>query len=110
MLTSFDDDEALFDAIVAGASGYVLKEVRGGDLVDGVRRVAKGESLLDPLATARVIERLRNPEPEDQRLAALSAQEQRILGPAGRRPHQPSDRRARCTWPRRRSRTTSPTC
>jgi DNA-binding NarL/FixJ family response regulator len=79
MLTSFDDDEALFDAIVAGASGYVLKEVRGGDLVDGVRRVARGESLLDPLATARVIERLRNPEPEDQRLAALSAQEQRIL-------------------------------
>jgi DNA-binding NarL/FixJ family response regulator len=80
MLTSFNDDEALFDAIVAGASGYVLKEVRGGDLVDAVRRVARGESLLDPLATARVIERLRNPPPEDERLAQLSPQERRILG------------------------------
>jgi two-component system response regulator DevR len=80
MLTSFNDDEALFDAIVAGASGYVLKEVRGGDLVDGVRRVARGESLLDPLATARVIERLRNPPPEDERLSSLSPQERRILG------------------------------
>jgi DNA-binding NarL/FixJ family response regulator len=80
MLTSFNDDEALFDAIVAGASGYVLKEVRGGDLVDAVRRVARGESLLDPLATARVIERLRNPPPEDERLALLSPQERRILG------------------------------
>jgi two-component system response regulator DevR len=79
MLTSFNDDEALFDAIVAGASGYVLKEVRGGDLVDGVRRVARGESLLDPLATARVIERLRNPPPEDERLSSLSPQERRIL-------------------------------
>jgi len=79
MLTSFNDDEALFDAIVAGASGYVLKEVRGGDLVDGVRRVAQGESLLDPLATAKVIERLRNPPPQDERLASLSAQEHRIL-------------------------------
>jgi DNA-binding NarL/FixJ family response regulator len=80
MLTSFDDDEALFDAIVAGAAGYVLKEIRGTDLVDGVRRVARGESLLDPLAAGRVIERLRNPPPADARLASLSPQERRILG------------------------------
>ncbi|WP_116995640.1 response regulator [Desertimonas flava] len=79
MLTSFNDDEALVDAIMAGAAGYLLKEVRGGDLVEGVRRVARGESLLDPLATARVIDRLRNPPPQDQRLASLSAQEQKIL-------------------------------
>src|SRR5690606_11466981 len=80
MLTSFDDDEALFDSIMAGAAGYVLKEVRGGDLVDSVLRVATGESLLDPKATARVIERVRNPPPEDERLASLSPQEQKILG------------------------------
>jgi two-component system response regulator DevR len=79
MLTSFSDDEALIDAIVAGASGYILKEVRGADIVDSVRRVAAGASLLDPHAAARVIERLRNPPPEDERLAALSPQERRIL-------------------------------
>ena len=79
MLTSFSDDEALIDAIVAGASGYVLKEVRGADIVESVRRVAAGESLLDPQAAARVIERLRNPPPQDERLTALSPQERRIL-------------------------------
>jgi DNA-binding NarL/FixJ family response regulator len=79
MLTSFDDDEALLDAIVAGASGYLLKEVRAADLVASVRRIAAGESLLDAHATARVIDRLRNPPPEDARLAGLSAQERRIL-------------------------------
>ncbi len=79
MLTSYDDDEALLDAIIAGASGYVLKEVRAADIVSSVRRIAAGESLLDPHATARVIERLRNPPPEDQLLASLSPQEQRIL-------------------------------
>jgi two-component system response regulator DevR len=79
MLTSFSDDEALIDAIVAGASGYILKEVRGSDIVNAVRRVAAGESLLDPHAAARVIERLRNPPPEDERLAGLSPQERRIL-------------------------------
>ena len=79
MLTSFDDDEALFNAVVAGAAGYVLKDVRGGDIVESVRRVARGESLLDPLATARVIERLRRPQPDDERLASLSPQERRIL-------------------------------
>jgi DNA-binding NarL/FixJ family response regulator len=79
MLTSFDDDEALFDAIVAGASGYILKEVRGADIINAVRRVAAGESLLDPRATAMVIDRLRNPKPADDRLAGLSEQERRIL-------------------------------
>jgi DNA-binding NarL/FixJ family response regulator len=80
MLTSFDDDEALLDAIVAGASGYLLKEVRAADLVASVRRIAAGESLLDAQATARVIDRLRNPPPSDRRLASLSPQERRILG------------------------------
>ncbi|MEO6122421.1 MAG: response regulator transcription factor [Ilumatobacteraceae bacterium] len=79
MLTSFDDDEALFGAIVAGAAGYLLKEVRGGALVDAIRRVSDGHSLLDPRATARVIERLRSPTSEDPRLACLTAQERRIL-------------------------------
>ena len=61
MLTSFADDEALFDAIMAGAAGYVLKQIRGTDLVDAVRRVAAGQSLLDPNVTGRVLERLRGP-------------------------------------------------
>ena len=78
MLTSFDDDEALFDAIMAGAAGYVLKHIHGADLVDALRRVARGESLLDPSATARVIERLRHPA-RDPQLASLTPQERRIL-------------------------------
>ncbi len=60
ILTSYDDDEALFAAIMAGAAGYVLKQIRGTDLVDAVRRVAAGQSLLDPAVTARVLERVRN--------------------------------------------------
>jgi DNA-binding NarL/FixJ family response regulator len=80
MLTSFADDEALFQAIVAGASGYVLKQIKGTDIVDAVRRVAAGESLLDPDATRRVLERIRNPPEKDQRLASLTPQERRILG------------------------------
>ena len=79
MLTSYSDDEALFDAIMAGASGYVLKEIRGNDLVDAIRQVASGKSLLDPMATQRVLERLRNGEKHDDRLDALSDQEKRIL-------------------------------
>ena len=59
ILTSYDDDEALFAAIMAGAAGYVLKQIRGNDLVDAVRRVAAGQSLLDPAVTAQVLERLR---------------------------------------------------
>jgi DNA-binding NarL/FixJ family response regulator len=80
MLTSFADDEALFDAIMAGASGYVLKQIKGTDIVDAVRRVAAGESLLDPSATQRVLERIRNPPEEDERLASLTPQERKILG------------------------------
>jgi DNA-binding NarL/FixJ family response regulator len=79
MLTSFADDEALFASIMAGAAGYVLKQIRGSDLVDAVRRVARGESLLDPAVTARVLERLRNPQPEVDPLADLSPQERKIL-------------------------------
>ncbi len=81
MLTSFADDEALFDAIIAGASGYVLKDIRGDELLAAVRDVAAGRSLLDPVATARVLERLRGQtaaQPDDQ-LAALTEQERRIL-------------------------------
>jgi DNA-binding NarL/FixJ family response regulator len=79
MLTSFADDEALFASIMAGAAGYVLKQIRGSDLVSTIRRVAAGESLLDPAVTARVLERLRAPVPEDDPLAALTPQERRIL-------------------------------
>ncbi|WP_197085030.1 response regulator [Saccharothrix sp. ST-888] len=80
MLTSFSDDEALFDAIMAGASGYVLKAIRGTDLLSAVRDVAAGKSLLDPIATSRVLERLRDGGgKEDERLAQLTKQERRIL-------------------------------
>ena len=79
MLTSFADDEALFDAIMAGAAGYVLKQVRGDELLDAVRRVAAGQSLLDPTLTAKVLERLRKPPEEDDRVAGLTEQERKIL-------------------------------
>ncbi len=79
MLTSFADDEALFEAIMAGAAGYVLKQVRGGELVDAIRRVAAGQSLLDPQVTAKVLERLRQGSEEDERLRGLTEQERRIL-------------------------------
>ncbi len=79
ILTSFADDEALFDAIMAGAAGYVLKQIKGQDLVDAVRRVAAGESLLDPKVTERVLERLRRGPEEDERLAGLTDQERKIL-------------------------------
>ena len=79
MLTSFGDDEALFDSIMAGASGYLLKDIKGPDLVDAIRRVAAGDSLLDPSVTGKVLERLRRGDEEDPRLASLSDQERRIL-------------------------------
>jgi two-component system, NarL family, response regulator DevR len=78
MLTSFADDEAVYAAIMAGAAGYVLKQVRGNDLVDAVRRVGRGESLLDPAVTARVLDRLRR-RSEDDELAGLTDQEKRLL-------------------------------
>jgi DNA-binding NarL/FixJ family response regulator len=80
MLTSYSDDEALFGAIMAGAAGYLLKQVAGVDLVGAVRTVAAGGSLLDPKATATVLQRLRTgTEPDDPRYRSLSPQEQRIL-------------------------------
>lgn len=80
MLTSFSDDQALFDSIMAGAAGYILKQIRGSDLVDGIRRVGAGESLLDPAVTTRVLERVRNPRgDEDPRLARLTPTELRIV-------------------------------
>lgn len=79
MLTSFADDEALFDAILAGAAGYVLKQVRGQDLLGAVRTIAAGGSLLDPRTTARVMARLREPTAAHDPLAGLSEQERRVL-------------------------------
>jgi DNA-binding NarL/FixJ family response regulator len=79
ILTSYSDDEALFEAIMAGASGYVLKQVRGTELITAVKRVAAGESLLDPSITGRVLQRLREPAPVDDRLKSLTPQERRIL-------------------------------
>lgn len=79
MLTSFADDEALFDAIMAGAAGYVLKQIRGTDLVDAVRAVASGQSMLDPRTTARVMERLRTEADRVDPLQGLSPQERSIL-------------------------------
>jgi two-component system response regulator DevR len=79
ILTSFADDEALFDSIMAGAAGYLLKQIKGTDLVDAIRRVATGQSLLDPNVTARVLERLRKGPEEDERLARLTEQERKIL-------------------------------
>ncbi len=78
MLTSFSDDEALFAALMAGASGYLLKQAKVGDLVEGIRRVGHGDSLLDPAVTARVLERLRN-RPDDDELAHLTEQERNVL-------------------------------
>ena len=79
ILTSFSDDEALFEAIMAGAAGYVLKQIRTTDLVDAVRRVASGQNLLDPAVTARVLERLRRGPEQDERIARLSPQEREVL-------------------------------
>jgi DNA-binding NarL/FixJ family response regulator len=79
MLTSFADDEALYNAILAGAAGYVLKQIRGSDLVGAVRTVAKGGSLLDPRAAAQVMERLRTQATRTDPLAGLTDQERRIL-------------------------------
>ncbi len=79
ILTSYEDDEALFAAIMAGAAGYVLKQIRGTDLIDGIRRVAAGQSLLDPAVTARVLERIRSGPKQPDELKDLTEQERRIL-------------------------------
>ena len=83
MLTSFADDDALFDAIMAGASGYVLKQIRGTDLVGAVRTVAGGQSLLDPRTTAKVLERMRAAVEDKGPVAALSEQERTVLALIG---------------------------
>jgi DNA-binding NarL/FixJ family response regulator len=79
MLTSYDDDEALFNAMMAGAAGYVLKQVRGSDLIRDVRRAAAGESTLDPKLTGKLMDRLRRRHEEDELVARLTEQERRIL-------------------------------
>ncbi|MEV0371261.1 response regulator transcription factor [Streptomyces sp. NPDC050636] len=87
MLTSFDDDDALLDAIMSGAAGYVLKEIKGSDLVAAVRTVASGRSMLDPATTARLMNSLRgedsDAEPEADALSGLSPREREILGLIG---------------------------
>ncbi|MBZ5736955.1 response regulator [Nocardioides mangrovi] len=83
ILTSYDEDEALFAAIMAGASGYVLKQVKGPDLVETVRRVAAGQSMLDPAVTAQVLARLREGPPEDPVTKHLTPKEHQILDLVG---------------------------
>jgi DNA-binding NarL/FixJ family response regulator len=82
MLTSFADDEALFASIMAGAAGYVLKEIRSGELLTAIRAVGEGKSLLDPSVTSAVLDRLRKHKQafQDRKLGRLTAQEERILG------------------------------
>ncbi len=80
ILTSYDDDEALFAAILAGASGYVLKQIAGNDLLDTIRRVAAGQSLIDPSLTARVLDRVRGGGQPADELAGLTPREREILG------------------------------
>jgi DNA-binding NarL/FixJ family response regulator len=80
ILTAYEDDEALFATIMAGAAGYVLTRIRGTDLVDAVRRVAAGQSTLDPAVTRRVLERIHNGVEEPHELRSLTEQERRILG------------------------------
>jgi two-component system, NarL family, response regulator DevR len=79
ILTSYDDDEALFAAIMAGAAGYVLKEITGQDLIGAVHQVAQGNSLIDPTLTARVLERVRNGPSTAPELADLTEQELKLL-------------------------------
>ena len=79
ILTSYDDNDAIFAAVMAGASGYLLKEIRGFSLVDAIRQVAAGKSLLDPAVTERLLARLRGGAPQDPRLASLTEREREIL-------------------------------
>lgn len=79
ILTSYDDNDAIFAAVMAGAAGYLLKEIRGSYLVDAIRQVAAGKSLLDPAVTERLLARLRDGEPKDERLASLTEREREVL-------------------------------
>jgi two-component system response regulator DevR len=78
-LTSYVDDEALFDAVMAGAAGFLLKEIRGSDIVGAIRTVAAGGSLLDAKATQRVLERMRRGDEDEGRLAELTDRERTIF-------------------------------
>jgi two-component system response regulator DevR len=80
ILTSYDDNDAIFAAVMAGAAGYLLKEIRGSNLVEAIRQVAEGKSLLDPAVTGRLLARLRDGAPQDARLASLTEREREILG------------------------------
>ena len=101
ILTSFEDDEALFPAIMAGAAGYVLKQIRGTDLVDAVRRVAAGQSLLDPVVTTQVLDRLREAA---ERSGVWPGSPSRSDGSSCSSPKaSPTGRSGSgCSWPRRR--------
>ena len=79
MLTSYADDEAMLDSVMAGAAGYVLKQIKGNQLVESIRQVASGRSLLDPSVAQRVVEQLRRGAAENERIAKLTVQERRIL-------------------------------
>src|SRR5450830_1204668 len=79
VLTAYDDDEALSAAVVAGASGYVLKDVRGSGLVESIRKVASGRSLIEPALSRRVVQRMQHARDSDPRLGSLSARERQIL-------------------------------
>jgi two-component system, NarL family, response regulator DevR len=79
ILTSYDDEDAIFAAVMAGAAGYLLKQIRGTSLVDAIRHVAAGKSLLDPSVTERLLARLRDGQPRDERLASLTEREREIL-------------------------------
>jgi two-component system response regulator DevR len=79
ILTSYDDNDAVFAAVMAGAAGYLLKEIRGNSLVDAIRQVAAGNSLMDPAVTERLLARLRDGEPQDERLASLTDREREVL-------------------------------
>ncbi|MCL4433449.1 MAG: response regulator transcription factor [Actinobacteria bacterium] len=80
MLTSFSDDDALFASIMAGASGYLLKQIKGTELVQALKRVANGESLLDPSLIKQLMQKIRNESDIDERVARLTVQERAILG------------------------------
>ena len=79
ILTSYDDNDAVFAAVMAGAAGYLLKEVRGSYLVDAIRQVAAGKSLMDPAVTERLLTRLRDGAPQDRRLSGLTVREREVL-------------------------------
>jgi len=79
MLTAYDDDEAIYAAVMAGASGYILKDIRGGGLIESVRKVAAGHTLMDPSLKRRVVDRMRDEGHQDPRLATLSEREREVL-------------------------------